>query len=260
MPKTVHLTSTKLLTVDNPKTSKSVPLGYLTGILYLAPAQESGVMNVCPFSTEGCRSSCLYDAGMARVFPRIKSARIRKTRWLHDDREGFLKELRNDIRLVAEKAEREGLIPAFRLNGTSDLPWLAMQMAREFPEYQFYDYTKIPRPWLRQLPNYHITFSLSESNFQDAFDCLQHGMNVAVVFDVPAKGKNRKALPLPEMFRGVHVVDGDLSDLRFLDQHRFGLVVGLRAKGKAKRDLSGFVQISGIGGLNNGTLLQHSSR
>jgi hypothetical protein len=237
-----------LLTVENPKSSKGEKFGYLTGILYLAPAQESGVVNVCPFSTEGCRAACLYDAGMSRVFPKIKQARIRKTKWLFDDREGFLRELRNDIRLVAEKAERENLIPTFRLNGTSDLPWLGMQMAREFPQYIFYDYTKVVRPWLRQLPNYHITFSLSESNFQDAFDCLQHGMNVAVVFDVPAKGKNRKAEPLPEMWRGVHVVDGDLTDLRFLDQHRFGLVVGLRAKGKAKQDQSGFVQISGLNG------------
>jgi hypothetical protein len=52
---------------------------------------------------------------------------------------------------------------------------------------------------------------------------------------------------LPESWRGVHVVDGDAHDLRFLDQHRFGLVVGLRAKGQAKKDKHGFVQISGIG-------------
>jgi hypothetical protein len=35
------------------------------------------------------------------------------------------------------------------------------------------------------------------------------------------------------------VIDGDLSDLRFLD--RTGVVVGVRAKGKAKKDVSGFV-------------------
>ena len=231
----------KLLTIENAKTIKGEKLGYLTGILYLAPANESGVMNVCPMSTPGCRASCLYSAGRAQVWPKIKQGRIKKTLWLHSDPKGFRAQLRSDIKSLVRRAGKLGLIPAVRINGTSDLPQLEMEMAREFPEVQFYGYTKIPRPWTRQLPNYHLTFSLSESNHQDAWDCLQRGMNVAVVFDVV------RGHPLPETWKGVPVIDGDLHDLRFLDRHRFGLIVGLRAKGsKAKRDQSGFVQITGL--------------
>ena len=44
---------------------------------------------------------------------------------------------------------------------------------------------------------------------------------------------------LPDVFAGRKVINGDESDLRFLDQT--GVVVGLKAKGKARKDTSGFV-------------------
>ena len=229
----------KLLSVDSDaKTVKGRKLGYATGILYLAPANESGVMNTCQFATKGCKASCLYTAGRAAIFPMIGQARVAKTIWLHDDREGFIEQLRADIRALVRMAKRKHRIPAVRLNGTSDLPWLAMQMAREFPELQLYDYTKSPRPWLRTRTNYHVTFSHSETNLSECIEALQHGVNVAVVFDTP-KGK-----PLPDTWNGFSVIDGDTHDLRFLDTHRLGLVVGLHAKGRAKRDQTGFVQIA----------------
>jgi len=127
------------------------------------------------------------------------------------------------------------MIPAVRLNGTSDLAELAHILAPEFKSVQFYDYTKIPRPYLRVQPNYHVTFSLSESNTAHAIDALKHAVNVAVVFDV------KRNKPLPETFLGAPVIDGDKNDLRFLDGYH-GAIIGLRAKGKAKRDTSGFVQ------------------
>src|SRR5208337_3279996 len=93
--------ATKLLTVENYKTVKGQSLGYLTGILYLAPANESGVMDTCPMSTAGCRAGCLYTAGLASVYPKIiQGARIRKTLWLARDRAGFMEQLRADIRKV----------------------------------------------------------------------------------------------------------------------------------------------------------------
>jgi hypothetical protein len=228
----------KLLNIDdNAKTVKGEVRGYLTGILYLAPSRESGILDTCPMSTPGCRASCLYTAGRASCFPAIIDARIAKTRWLARDRAGFMAQLTRDIQALERLAKRRRLIPCVRINGTSDMPQLAIAMAKRFPHVQFYDYTKIPRPWTRVLLNYHLTFSLSESNYQDSLECLQHGMNVAVVFHV------RKGQPLPETWRGVPVIDGDLTDLRFLDAHRFGLIVGLRAKGQAKHDDTGFVQI-----------------
>ena len=50
----------------------------------------------------------------------------------------------------------------------------------------------------------------------------------------------KKTLPMPEIYEGLSVFNGDDSDLRFLDPK--GVVVGLYAKGKAKKDTSGFVK------------------
>jgi hypothetical protein len=220
------------LCVSNPKTIKGEKLGYLSGILHLAPASLSGT-NVCAHSTAGCREACLNTAGRGR-FARIQQARIRKTQALFADREAFIEQLHKDIHAIARKAKRVGYKPVIRLNGTSDLPWLVHAIAPHFPTVQFMDYTKHPEPWLRVLPNYHLTFSLSEENDADAYACLQRGANVAVVFHV------KRGDPLPAKFWGYRVIDGDLHDLRFLDPK--GVVVGLRAKGKAKKDCSGFVQ------------------
>ena len=109
-------------------------------------------------------------------------------------------------------------------------------MADEFPDVQFYDYTKLPKPELRIRPNYALTFSYSGHNLPDAPDALAHGVNVAVVFAV------RKGFELPETWNGYRVIDGDLHDLRFLDPK--GVVVGLRAKGRAKKQTSAFVVLA----------------
>jgi hypothetical protein len=192
-------------------------------------------------ATEGCKRDCLYTAGRAGIFPAIIAARIRKTVWLARDRQGFMRQLRKDIKSLVSSAKRQRLIPAVRVNGTSDLPWLAKAMAAEFPRVQFYDYTKIPRPWARTSSNYHLTFSLAENNATHAIEVLQRGMNIAAVFNV------KRGHVLPDSWQGFPVVDGDVSDLRFLDAHRMGLVIGLRAKGRARKDsTSGFVQIAGI--------------
>lgn len=228
----------KLLTVENAKTIKGEKLGYLTGILYLAPSNESGVMNTCAMASPGCIAGCLFTAGRG-VFQSVHDARVNKTLWLHRDRAGFVAQLRRDIVALVKRAKRERLKPAIRLNGTSDLAWLPMQLAAEFPTVQFYDYTKLPRPWQRTRPNYHITFSLSELNHNDALDALAHGVNVAVVFDV------KRGAPLPKMWGQYRVQDGDEHDLRFLDARK-PHVIGLRAKGQAKKDASGFVRLSAL--------------
>lgn len=226
----------KLLNEENAKTPKGEQYGWKTGICYLAPAHESGVMNTCQNASPECMKYCLFFQGRPTIFPHIIPARIRRTQWLFEDREAFLGQLRKDIEALARKAEREGMKPAIRVNGTSDLAWIGMQMAKEYPSIQFYDYTKLPKPWLRTLPNYHITFSLSELNHDHAIEALQHGVNVAVVFDTP-KGK-----PLPATWEGYRVIDGDEHDLRFLDEP--GCVVGLRAKGSLRKAKSPFVQIA----------------
>jgi hypothetical protein len=220
------------------KTTKGTKQGWLTGILYLAPSTEAdGEHNLCPMATDECRRACLYGAGMAGVFPGIKAARVQKTLDYIADPKGFVTRLRTDIvRLIAE-AKSRGLRPAVRLNGTSDIPQLARGLAREFPEVQFYDYTKIPAPWKREMANYNLTFSFSGKNLAAAMAALEHGVNVAVVF----------AAQMPAAWQGYRVVNGDESDLRFLDPQ--GVIVGLKAKGEAKvmvkaGQVGGFIQIA----------------
>lgn len=232
------------LTTENAKTTKGESLGFLTGILYLAPAYVSGVLNVCTHASEQCRATCLYSAGRG-AFSNVQEARIRKTREFAADAKLFVEKLADDIQSVCRMASAQRLTPAIRLNGTSDLPWHKLAgykgatLMQRFPSVQFYDYTK---DWMRaqeyvagNLPaNYHLTFSRSEDNQERAIRLLQSGrMNVAAVFNLP------KSAPFPVQFLGAPVISGDEHDLRFMDAK--GAVVGLRAKGKAKGATAGFV-------------------
>jgi hypothetical protein len=224
----------KLLGVNSDaKTSKGTKYGYLTGILYLAPADESG-FEVCVGRSPGCTEGCLYTAGHGS-FSSVKEARIRKTQWLFHDRKSFLEALRKDVIALVTKAEKQGLIPCIRLNGTSDLGWegIARDLIKEFSTVQWYDYTKIQSRMMRYLQgklpsNYHLTFSKSENNWDKCLDVLNNGGNIAAVFD-----------KVPDTYLGYQVIDGDKSDLRFLDPKN--VIVGLKAKGKARKDTSGFV-------------------
>lgn len=229
-----------LFTIGNPKTAKGEARGYLTAVLHLSPADSAGVGNMCPRATEGCIRTCLNTAGRGGIFRKgettnaIQEARARRTKEYMADRRAFAEALEADIVKLKRMASRMGLTLAVRVNGTSDQPALAFRLATIFPDVQFYDYTKIGRPYLRQRPNYHLTFSRSESNEADMLDALEHGISVAVVFST----KRSKALPTT--FAGRPVIDGDAHDLRFLDPR--GVIVGLRAKGRARKDrTSGFV-------------------
>lgn len=221
----------KLLTLGNTKTVKGEKLGYQTYIMHLAPSTLSGY-NTCPMASAGCAASCLNTAGRGQ-FTATQTARIRKTIWFFENRESFMAQLVKDVEAAIRKATREGFIPTFRLNGTSDIRWENIPVGgyanimEMFPTVQFYDYTKLPNR--RNIPaNYHLTFSRSESNDTHVITAMENGMNVAVVFD-----------KMPDTFAGRTVIDGTETDLRFLDGSN--VIVGLEAKGKAKRDTSGFV-------------------
>jgi hypothetical protein len=230
-----------LLSIDtNAKTVKGQAKGFLTGILYLAPVKESGAINVCPHASQGCAAACLFTAGRG-AFDNVRNARIAKTLAFVQDRSAFMETLAADISRLIKKAEKLGMTPCVRLNGTSDLPWEKIpcggfaSIMERFAGIQFYDYTKNPNriaAYLEgKLPaNYQLTFSRSEDNGPIALSILGSGGNVAIVFS---------SAKLPESYQGKPVVDGDESDLRFLDPR--GCVVGLKAKGKARKDDSGFV-------------------
>lgn len=224
--------SLNLLTEQNAKTQKGEAKGYLTSILYLKPAESGGLGNVCPNATPGCKASCLNTAGRGK-FDQVQAGRQRKTNLFFDDKKAFVKELIVEVGKKIKRAEKLGLKPCFRINGTSDIPALAIAVAKHFPNAQFYDYTKNPKPYKRTLPNYHLTFSKSEDNLAECLDALENGINVAVVFEKE----------LPKTYLGYKVINGDENDLRFLDKKHKGkaVIVGLKAKGRAKKDKTGFV-------------------
>ncbi len=247
----------KLLSTGNPKVLKGMAQGYNTYILHLAPAQLSGY-ETCAKRTAGCTAACLNLAGRGGMFKRgestnvIQQARIRKTKMFFENRAEFMVQLVADIELAIKQSKRLGLIPVFRLNGTSDLAWEKYSVIRNgveymnifhaFPDIQFYDYTKILGRKINHIPNYHLTFSAADGNDSEVAKAILQGYNVAMVFGI------KKIQPMPENHiinytggaKVMPVFNGDDSDLRFLDPK--GVVVGLYAKGKAKKDTSGFVK------------------
>ncbi len=230
----------KLLSTANPKIQKGTKLGYLSFILHLAPATLSG-KETCPKRTQGCTAACLNTAGRGGMFRKgentnmIQQARIRKTKMFFEQRDEFMAQLIKDIRLGIKQAAKLGLTPVFRLNGTSDLSWEKYEAANGknifelFDYVQFYDYTKVLGRKVSGIKNYHLTFSAADGNDADVAKAVAQGMNVAAVFD-----------KLPEQYMGRPVINADDTDLRFLDP--VGVIAGLKAKGRAKKDTTGFVR------------------
>jgi hypothetical protein len=232
-----------MLSIDtNAKTIKGQQYGYLTGVLYLAPYTLSGYNTCAMAHIAQCHEGCLNSAGRG-AFNSVQQARIRKTKLFYEDRDAFFAALIPDITLLIRKARKLSLIPVCRLNGTSDLRWELIAFTYEgiyynnifamFPDLQFYDYTKLTNRNVEHIPNYDLTFSYSgvpafQRHTQKAID---KGYRIAVVF--------RDRAAIPPTFLGTTCVDGDDSDLRHEDPP--GVVVALYAKGKAKRDTSGFV-------------------
>ena len=221
----------------NPKTDKNQSVEGLENIvvlhLNLAPADLSGY-NVCPMASQGCKSACLHTAGNPVFQAQKDKGRINRARFYMQDRDKFMTQLTRELVNFVKWCDKNKKIGVVRLNTTSDISWENYNLFEKFPMLQFYDYTKIQKRALKfargEYPtNYHLTYSLNEDNYDKAMQVLNEGGNIAVVF--------RK--DLPDTFMGKKVVNGDLHDLRYLDPKN--VVVGLKAKGKAKTDYSGFV-------------------
>ena len=214
------------------KTVKGEVKGVLTLINYNAPAKKSGV-NVCPLhKIAGCAKACLDDAGRGK-FASVQMSRLQRTLFMLQYPEEFKKLLYKEIRRLERAAKRKNLMPAVRLNGTSDIYWEneLPELFTDFPHMQFYDYTKAPN---RKVPEkYHLTFSYSGvPEYQKVVrKALKNNFNMAVVFD---STKN-----IPKTFMGRQVVSGDDSDIRFMDPPNS--VIALKAKGSAIYDKTGFV-------------------
>ena len=224
----------KLLSVNaDTKTIKSNKAGFLTGILYLAPYDLSGV-NLCPFAKVAeCHVACLNTAGRGN-FSNVKNARLRKAKLFNNNRGEFMAQLIEDIHKLKRQAKKQSLQPVIRLNGTSDIEWENIKLGEFnifelFPELQFYDYTKNPNR--KNLPkNYDLTFSYSgvESFIKFNRQAFDNKMRVATVFKI-----------MPAQFMGREVINGENTDARFIEDKN--VIVGLIAKGKARKDTTGFV-------------------
>ena len=230
--------SKNLLSISaDSKTIKGEKIGYLTGILYLAPAKTTKYNTCSMAKLAQCAKACLYSAGRG-AFNSVQQSRIDKTLYFYEARDEFMATLFKNIRSLVKKAESKGLKPLVRLNGTSDIRWENIpfesydNIFEAFSNVQFYDYTKDANR--KNLPvNYDLTFSYSGvESFKPYVEKAQSkGMRMAVVF--------RKIENIPLSFKGIKVVSGDNSDVRHLDDQ--GVIVGLYAKGAAKRDNTGFV-------------------
>jgi hypothetical protein len=227
--KTIFFSVMKLL-ATNTKLEKGSKLNWNTKGLSLAPANLSG-KQLCPHRSAGCELACLNTAGMG-IFSNVQEARINKAKFLIEKRADFLAALNKELQLLHKKALKGEKI-AVRLNVLSDLPWHNMIDMSAFPALNFYDYTPNLARMIQflngELPaNYHLTFSRKENNQAKVELVAAMGGNVAVVFD-----------KLPKTYLGKEVIDGDATDLRVLDPK--GIIVGLKAKGKGKKDTTGFV-------------------
>ena len=215
------------------KMAKGEPFGYKTAILHLAPYKLSG-RNVCPKASAACAAACLNTSGRGQMNS-VQDARVNKTNAFWQDRLKFLKDLDLEIKQLSKRADQAGFKFAVRLNGTSDLPWHrymldGQNLMQLNPDVQFYDYTKVFNYLDHGVKNYYVVYSHSGVNNSECSRALRKGVNVAYVF----KDK------LPKKFKGRKVIDGDKHDLRFKER-QCGAIIGLRAKGLAKKQESDFV-------------------
>ena len=235
--------------LSNPKVAKNAKFdNVLTYPIHLAPSTLSG-FNTCAMASDGCKEACLHTAGNPAYMKGKNSARITRTKLYFENRPLFVAILCKEVVSATAKAAKLGMALAFRPNATSDIKWekskvISLGMQRVVidlihqlaPEATIYDYTKEPN---RETPSFYtLTFSLSENNDIAAYNELLNGRNVAVVFDT----KRGQALPKTHTLNGkvFEVIDGDKSDYRPEDIQ--GVIVGLRAKGDAIGDSSGFVR------------------
>lgn len=214
----------------NVKYAKSVGQALIYG-LSLAPAGASG-HQVCRWRTKACEAGCVAYSGKGGLAG-IMEARVLKTRFLASEPQAFVTLVAHEIAKAVTRHGAEAI--AVRLNTFSDLPWerLVPWLFERFAGVQFYDYTKAPD---RSTPaNYHLTRSATERMGDDEVVALvEGGQNVAVVMS-PSRHKD-----LPATWNGLIVIDGDKTDVRYLDPK--GVVVGLRAKGTMRRNPMGMVK------------------
>lgn len=234
--------SVKVLLSKGDSNAKTAKNELKTFIMYMAPFnQNSFGINLCPKASEGCKAVCLSTAGRMGMI-NAYTARQRKADFFLSDRFAFCHMLLDELKAISKAAVKGNYKVAIRLNGTTDLDFFGIMKSQlgfdlfTLPNLVYYDYTKIIGKVVKyqdaiKSGKYVLTFSRSESNWNDCIKALSMGVNVAVVFG----SDNLK----PQTFEGYPVLDGDKTDIEMLKVS--GFILALRAKGRAKKDMSGFV-------------------
>ena len=198
-------------------------LGAVAG-LTLTPA-TFGPATTCQ-NFRHCADLCVLTHGRG-AFESVRNARAARVAALSAHPEDMAVLLAHDVDRLNRRYGGTGY--ALRLNVASDIaweaaaPWLVRRAVAGGAVV--YDYTK---RWTREaepVDGYRLTYSAAGHSVPRIVERVESGRNVAVVFTT-AKGD-----ALPTSWHGVPVIDGDISDVRSLDPS--GVIVGLRAKGKA---------------------------
>ena len=220
--------------MTNTKTAKNK---LKTFILYMSPyTQNSFGKNLCPKATTECANLCLFTAGRG-IFSNVMNSRIAKSDYFLREKFNFLNQLADEIIKQYNKAKKEDYKVQFRLNGTTDIDFISLLRLNAGLDIEtlkdyaiFYDYTKVLSYIEKnhKKENVFYTFSRSGENDKEIDMALNFGANISVVFN-----------EVPKKWNGLNVIDGDKADDIMTELK--GQIIGLKAKGKAKKNFNKFV-------------------
>ena len=165
-------------------------------------------------------------------FKKVREGRQKKTDlWLNNP-DLFLELFANQLKNFQKLCDKQNVQAVHRPNTISDIDWEKHVIPQLFPRMFFYDYTKRPFRLTRVPKNYRLMFSFS------GVPGYQNQVKAALKTDAPISAVFNG--PFPKEFLGREVIDGDRSDLISLYKGK-KKIIGLKAKGDAKKDTTGFV-------------------
>jgi hypothetical protein len=209
------------------KIIKGKKLNIHTGVLYLASHTMVASKTLCPNAIRnGCHVDCLVSSGMLGMKAQ-QIAMISRTLYYLNFKKEFMAQLRLEINKGYKKY---GNSFAVRLNGTSDINW--KDIVNEFPNVQFYDYTKNKNMMIKNKnKNHHYTFSgsmFSDYSRGQLKQAINEGLNIAIAFNTKESKKDTLKIP-KQLFNNKPLVSFDDTDVRFKDKR--GSVGYLKRKG-----------------------------
>ena len=187
---------TALLSISaDSKTVKGEKLGYLTAVQYLLPGKLSGV-EFCPNRTKECFAVCLGEHSGRMPMKANKNARAVRSELWNTDKPAYWQKLRKELASFVRKAERAGLLAAYRPNGSSDIHWENydefLQIMSDFPTITVYDYTKALPHERTRVQGYDLTYSYTGEESEAELNEKVASGRLAIVFST----KKGEALPV----------------------------------------------------------------